>query len=86
MTTRNLNHRITVTKAASAYVELSSDQSETISAGSIAKVIAVPETTGIGASVIFFWDGSSMNVTESAEEIQNRVKAGQMFEYGFSKN
>ena len=86
MVTRNSKHHITVTKAASAHVELSSDKPETISTGSIAKVIPVCETIGIGASIIFFWDGSSMNVTESAEEIQSRVDRGQLFQFGFSKN
>ena len=86
MATRNLKHRITVTKAATAYEELNSDKPELISPGSIAKVIPVPETIGIGASIIFFWDGSSMNVMESPEEIQSRVEKGQLFQFGFSKN
>ncbi|HEU4718211.1 MAG TPA: hypothetical protein VFU15_10270 [Bacteroidia bacterium] len=79
---------ITVTKIASAYVDLLHNTPTQINADHISKLVPLSHVQGIGSTVIFFRDGSTMNVLETVGEVKSRVKEEQerYFEFGFGKN
>jgi hypothetical protein len=60
---------ITVTKSSSAYQELTEDTCITLEICTVRSVLPVDATLGIGRSVIYFVDGSSMNVVESVVQL-----------------
>jgi hypothetical protein len=80
--------RITVTKVASAYIEIEHDTQVSINADFISKIISVPESAEIGAAVLFFFDGTTMNISETAYQIKKQVEERRphYFQKMFSKN
>lgn len=79
---------ITVTKIASAYVDLEENTTVTINADLIRQIIPIAPEKELGNAILFFYDGSSMNIAETLEQIQKKVleKKQHYFQKGFSKN
>jgi hypothetical protein len=80
--------KITVTKIASAYVELEEDLPVSIGVDQIENLIAISKNEGIGASIIFLHDGTSVNVVETCYEIRKRIglRNCRDFQYLFGMN
>ncbi len=79
--------KISLTKCASAYLDIDRDTHANISSELIINIVPVSKSLGIGNAIVFLRDGTSLNVTESIGEIYlqlNVVKS--YFELGFSKN
>lgn len=61
--------KVIVTKCAAAYQELSGNKPVSIEISAVVNIVPVDSVLGIGKSIIFFRDGTSMNVMESPEEL-----------------
>lgn len=61
--------QIQVTLCAAAYQELDTDKSITVELDQIENIVAVDPELGIGHSIIFLFDGQSLNVLESITEL-----------------
>lgn len=67
-----MNTIVHVTKSAAAYQELIDDTRVSIDTSTMVNVIPVDADLGIGRSIIFLRDGSSINVVESVAELYER--------------
>lgn len=64
---------ISVTLCAAAYNDLVANTSVVVPIEEIENVVEVEEGVGIGRSIIFLYDGSSMNVVEGRLNIKNQI-------------
>ncbi len=67
---KKVNAKFTVTLSSAAHVELESDTPVEIAESDVKGVLPVDPDVGIGKSVIFLMDGSSLNVLESLAEFE----------------
>ncbi len=79
---------ITVTKKASAYIDLEKDTPIDIDVELISNIIPVNETIEIGSTILFFYDGTTMNISETVSQIYRKVRETQklLFPHTFSQN
>ena len=69
-------------------MDLAADSPTAVNADFISEIIPMSATIGIGAAVLFFYDGTSMNISETVQQVQEMIAAGHRhyFENSFSKN
>jgi hypothetical protein len=65
---------ITVTKFASAYIDLEKDTPVPVNAEFISKMLPVNEAIEIGATILFFYDGTTMNIAETVSQVYQMVQ------------
>ncbi len=67
-----MTQTLQVTKCAAAYQELTEDRVVAVDVETVDNVMPVDPKLGIGRSVIYFLDGTTMNVLESVDELYER--------------
>lgn len=66
---RSKSDRLTVTLSAAAHSEIENDSTVDIFTAEITKIISVDARIGVGRSIIYLADGSTMNILESVHEL-----------------
>lgn len=64
-----INSSFTVTLCASAHVELESDRNYVVHGSTVSEILPIDPVLGIGSSIIYLKDGTSLNVLQTPGEI-----------------